>query len=225
MFLKKCGLPEGSMRDIQSELGLKARSNAASQKQSTTSEVAVKGTQSSKSAMSKSKKKLPMMSGSKNQKKKSPSKARANKKALKTEALKGTPLGDHRNGFAPMRVDRFLTEAGKKPLEQVKYVKASSAIKDTYGKAVFEMKEVEVPKDWSQLSVDILVSKYFRKAGVPLTGHETGVKQVVHRIAHTLAHYGLEKGYFDKEGAITLKQTVPLDMTVLALDYKVSVGQ
>ena len=30
---------------------------------------------------------------------------------------------------------------------------------------------------------------------------------------------------FDKEGAITLKQTVPLDMTVLALDYKVSVGQ
>jgi len=30
---------------------------------------------------------------------------------------------------------------------------------------------------------------------------------------------------FDKEGQITLTQSVPLNMTVLALDYKVSVGQ
>ena len=88
-----------------------------------------------------------------------------------------------------------------KPLDQIKYVKSASKIKDTDGRTVFEMKEVEVPAAWSQLAVDILVSKYFRKAGVPETGHEVSVKQVIKRLAHTLSQEGERLGYFDSASA------------------------
>jgi ribonucleoside-diphosphate reductase alpha chain len=61
------------------------------------------------------------------------------------------------------------------------------------------MEEVEVPRSWSQLATDIVVSKYFRKAGVPQTGRETSVRQVVTRVARTIREAG-EKlgGYFER---------------------------
>ncbi len=91
---------------------------------------------------------------------------------------------------------RQFTKEGEDPLAKISYVKSSSKIKDTDGRTVFEMKDVEVPGDWSQLAVDILVSKYFRKAGVPGTGHETSVKQVVKRVAHTIRVEAERMGYF-----------------------------
>src|SRR5262249_2833659 len=45
--------------------------------------------------------------------------------------------------------------------------------------------------------------KYFRKAGVPQTGHEVSVRQVVYRVAHTIAAAGERMGYFDAETAKT----------------------
>ncbi|RYZ64229.1 MAG: vitamin B12-dependent ribonucleotide reductase, partial [Proteobacteria bacterium] len=72
---------------------------------------------------------------------------------------------------------------------------------DTTGGKVFSAEGVEVPEGWSQLATDIAVSKYFRRAGVPAsvngTGGETSVKQLVHRVAHTIRAEG-EKfgGYF-----------------------------
>ncbi|MFC1483270.1 vitamin B12-dependent ribonucleotide reductase [Candidatus Margulisiibacteriota bacterium] len=96
-----------------------------------------------------------------------------------------------------MNISRYYTQEGENPLERVKYVTRSSQIKNPDGSVVFDMKEVEVPEGWSQLSTDILVSKYFRKKGVPLTGHENSVKQVVQRIAHTIRTAGEEMGYFD----------------------------
>lgn len=50
------------------------------------------------------------------------------------------------------------------------------------GKVLTEMKGVSFPTHYSQNAVDIIVSKYFRKAGVPKTGHETSLQQVVHRM-------------------------------------------
>src|SRR6185503_19378807 len=63
---------------------------------------------------------------------------------------------------------------------------------------VFQMDDVEVPAGWSQLATDIVVSKYFRKAGVPgAPGHETSVRQVVRRVARTIRRYGESQGgYF-----------------------------
>lgn len=100
---------------------------------------------------------------------------------------------------------RYFTHPGKNPLNELNTVKANSAIKDVDGGIVFEMKNVEVPEDWSQLAIDILVSKYFRKAGVPKTGHEVSVKQVVHRLAHTLRTAAEDRGYFKGSEADTFE--------------------
>ena len=91
-----------------------------------------------------------------------------------------------------MRVPRRLTDPAVHPLDQVEYEKRSSVITDPDGTVVFEMKDVEVPKAWSQLATDIVVSKYFRKAGVPETGGETSVRQVITRVARTIREAGCE---------------------------------
>lgn len=97
-----------------------------------------------------------------------------------------------------MHLPRRLTEAGVNPLDQVQFETRSSVITNPDGSVVFEMNDVEVPKDWSQLATDIVVSKYFRKAGVPGTDCETSVRQVVTRVARTIREGGESLGgYFD----------------------------
>ena len=91
---------------------------------------------------------------------------------------------------AGLRVPRRFTKPGVDPLDQVTWDKRRTVITNPDGSVVFQMDDVEVPADWSQLATDIVVSKYFRKAGVPGTGHETSVRQVVHRLAHTTRSWG-----------------------------------
>jgi ribonucleoside-diphosphate reductase alpha chain len=118
----------------------------------------------------------------------------------KGKILKTSSSGGQKSDGS-LQFQRFFTESHLKPLDAVEYLKASSKIKDTDGRAVFEMKNVEVPASWSQLSIDILVSKYFRKAGVPETEHEVSIQQVIRRIAHTLQVEGEKMGYFDAASA------------------------
>jgi ribonucleoside-diphosphate reductase alpha chain len=76
----------------------------------------------------------------------------------------------------------------------------TSVIKNTTGEIVFQMDNVEVPRQWSQIATDILAQKYFRKAGVPQpdgsTGRETSIKQVAHRLAHCWRVWGERNDYF-----------------------------
>lgn len=103
-----------------------------------------------------------------------------------------------RNGLV---FERFFTHEGVNPLEEIKYVKRSSVINNPDGSVVFRMDDVEVPEDWSQLATDIVVSKYFRKAGVPETGSEVNTRQVVRRIAHKIRLAGEKlEGYFRTPG-------------------------
>ncbi len=117
--------------------------------------------------------------------------------------LKTTPVGaaSKKVGGESLAIERTFTHslfaAGRDVLSSIHYASATSKIKGTDGQTVFEMKDVEVPSAWSQLAIDILVSKYFRKAGVPGTGHEVSVKQVVRRIARTLRRFGEANGYFN----------------------------
>jgi ribonucleoside-diphosphate reductase alpha chain len=99
---------------------------------------------------------------------------------------------------AGVHVPRRFTRRGVNPLDEVRWDKRKTVIANPDGSVVFKMDEVEVPSTWSQLATDIVVSKYFRKAGVPGTpGHETSVRQVVHRIAHTMRVSGeAQGGYF-----------------------------
>ncbi|MFN0133575.1 MAG: adenosylcobalamin-dependent ribonucleoside-diphosphate reductase [Phycisphaerales bacterium] len=69
-----------------------------------------------------------------------------------------------------MKITRKFTVAGRDPFASVTWVKRSSKISNPDGSVVFQMDDAEVPETWSQLATDIMVSKYFRKAGVPLGG-------------------------------------------------------
>ena len=66
-----------------------------------------------------------------------------------------------------MKITRRFTTAGQNVYDTVEWSLRTSKISNADGSTVFEMKDAEVPKQWSQLATDICVSKYFRKAGVP----------------------------------------------------------
>jgi ribonucleoside-diphosphate reductase alpha chain len=112
-----------------------------------------------------------------------------------------------------MKINRRFTKSGQNPLDAVEYEKRTSRISNPDGSVVFEMNDAEIPRSWSQLATDIMVSKYFRKAGVPqrdeagnpvrdsngnvVTGPERSVKEVINRLAGCWRHWGEKFGYFD----------------------------
>ena len=66
-----------------------------------------------------------------------------------------------------LEIPRLLTKNIENPLEAVEYENRNCSIYGSDGKLVFEMKNCKIPKKWSQVAADIMISKYFRKAGVP----------------------------------------------------------
>src|SRR5947207_9158273 len=101
------------------------------------------------------------------------------------------------SGSAGLHVMRRFTRPGVHPFEEVTWERRRTVISNPDGSVVFRMDDVEVPVEWSQLATDIVVSKYFRKAGLKeKPGHETSVRQVVHRLARTLRTAGEQGGYF-----------------------------
>ncbi|MCH8842695.1 MAG: vitamin B12-dependent ribonucleotide reductase [SAR324 cluster bacterium] len=111
----------------------------------------------------------------------------------KDAGIKGLTEQPAREG---MIIPRHFTREGDDPLAPVKFVKRRSVISEPDGTIVFEMDDVEVPEDWSQLATDIVVSKYFRKAGIPGKGGEHSVRQVIHRIVQSIRANGEDQGYF-----------------------------
>ena len=111
-----------------------------------------------------------------------------------------------KNNHSPkgLHFSRRYTKEGVSVFDQFEYDYRSSVIRNPSGEVVFEMNNVEVPKQWSQIATDILAQKYFRKAGVPqndgTTGRETSVKQVAHRLANCWKVWGEQYGYFDSAG-------------------------
>jgi len=96
--------------------------------------------------------------------------------------------------------ERQFTSDKVNVFEMFEYDYRTSVIRNPTGEVVFEMTNVEVPKQWSQIATDILAQKYFRKAGVPQTdgtlGRETSAKQVAHRMANCWRVWGERYGYF-----------------------------
>jgi len=121
-----------------------------------------------------------------------------------------------------MKITRRFTTEGTDPFATTKWTTRSSRITNPDGSVVFEMPDAEVPEGFSQLATDIMVSKYFRKAGVPQfedkyalpgesetlraadgsvkTGPERSARQVIHRLAGCWRHWGETHGYFDTKG-------------------------
>jgi ribonucleoside-diphosphate reductase alpha chain len=102
-----------------------------------------------------------------------------------------------------MQFERKFTQEGLNPFDMFEYDYRTSVIKNPNGEVVFEMTNVEVPRQWSQIATDIIAQKYFRKAGVPQpdgsTGRETSAKQVAHRMANCWKVWGERYGYFASE--------------------------
>jgi ribonucleoside-diphosphate reductase alpha chain len=123
-----------------------------------------------------------------------------------------------------MQITRRFTREGQDPFAGLSFAPRTSVIRNPNGSVVFEMKDVMVPDGWSQVAVDILAQKYFRRAGVPKalvrvpedgvpgwlqrgaaesaetpTGGETDSRQVFHRLAGCWAYWGWKGGYFSGE--------------------------
>ena len=112
-----------------------------------------------------------------------------------------------------MKITRKFTTSGTSPFDTVEWTQRSSKITNPDGSVVFEMDDAEVPVSWTQLATDIMVSKYFRKAGVPqvdalgepvtdangnpVKGPERSARQVIHRLSGCWRAWGEEHGYFD----------------------------
>src|SRR4051812_2126161 len=117
-----------------------------------------------------------------------------------------------------LSIERHYTQAGEDALASVLWERRQSVITNPDGSVVFKMDGAEVPAEWSQLATDIVVSKYFRKAGLhgDKAQGETSVRQVVHRIAHTIRVAGEDfGGYFaSKKDADTFEAELSFMLTM-----------
>src|SRR5262245_5710447 len=81
-----------------------------------------------------------------------------------------TSLTANRGGGDDVRIERRFTRKGQGRYEGITFSKRSSEIRNPDGSTVFKLENIDAPSQWSQLAVDILAQKYFRKAGVPQVG-------------------------------------------------------
>ncbi|CAN5594624.1 vitamin B12-dependent ribonucleotide reductase [soil metagenome] len=122
-----------------------------------------------------------------------------------------------------MQLNRRFTRDGSDPYAALNFVPRTSRIVNPNGSVVFEMTDIHVPEGWSQVAVDILAQKYFRKAGVPnatVRVHEEGIptwlqrsepapgatdvgeldsRQVFNRLAGCWTYWGVKGGYLTTE--------------------------
>jgi ribonucleoside-diphosphate reductase alpha chain len=122
-----------------------------------------------------------------------------------------------------MHIPRRYTVEGQDPFAAFKFVPRTSRITNPNGSVVFEMTDILAPESWSQVAVDILAQKYFRKAGVPSRtervpepsvpdwlrrsvpaagaelGTETDARQVCRRLAGCWTYWGWKGRYFSTE--------------------------
>jgi ribonucleoside-diphosphate reductase alpha chain len=97
-----------------------------------------------------------------------------------------------------IEIDRFFTKPGVDVYDTTEWEMRSAAITSESGGIVFEQKDVEMPKFWSQMATNVVVSKYFRgHIGSP--ERETSVRQLIGRVVRTITGWGREGGYFASE--------------------------
>ena len=93
-----------------------------------------------------------------------------------------------------LSIRRYFTAAGRHPFDAIEWEVRDARI--GHGdKVSFEQRDVEFPKSWSQNATNIVAQKYFRgQLGSPAREHS--VKQMIGRVAGTIAGWGRERGYF-----------------------------
>jgi ribonucleoside-diphosphate reductase alpha chain len=116
-----------------------------------------------------------------------------------TSANVDAPRSKSRTTAAPgLTFARFFTEAGVDPFDEVEWDLRAAVIGNERGEVVFEQRDVEMPKAWSQQATNIVVSKYFRgPIGTP--ARERSVRQLIGRVVDTITAWGRAQKYFATE--------------------------
>jgi ribonucleoside-diphosphate reductase alpha chain len=103
--------------------------------------------------------------------------------------------GNHKPTAKGLRFDRYFTPPGSHAYDLIEWERRTAAITGEKGQMIFEQKDVEVPRAWSQLAINVVAQKYFR--GSPDSPErETSVRQIIDRVVETLARWGREGAYF-----------------------------
>jgi ribonucleoside-diphosphate reductase alpha chain len=94
-----------------------------------------------------------------------------------------------------LEYERFFTREGIDPFDEVEWDIRSAVIGNEKGTLVFEQRDVEIPRFWSQQATNIVVSKYFRGTlGTP--ERERSVKQLIGRVVDTITAWAAKQKYF-----------------------------
>jgi ribonucleoside-diphosphate reductase alpha chain len=109
---------------------------------------------------------------------------------------------DRGQGRSGMQVPRVFSREGTHPFDQVEWELRTAEIKDERGRVIFQQEGCEVPRTWSQLATNVVVSKYYygdvaSGNGSPADGkREYSVRQLIGRVTRTIADWGRDDGYF-----------------------------
>ncbi|MCC6730697.1 MAG: vitamin B12-dependent ribonucleotide reductase [Chthonomonadales bacterium] len=107
----------------------------------------------------------------------------------------GTARSRRKGRPAGLRIERRFTEPGQDVWASVPWEERSAVITGERGEVVFEQHDIAAPATWTQLALNVVASKYFRgHIGTP--ERETSVRQLIERVAYTIASWGRTDGYF-----------------------------
>ncbi len=93
---------------------------------------------------------------------------------------------------------RFFTQTAKDPLSTVEWSKRSAVIRNKEGEVVFEQTGVEAPSSWSDMAVNVVVSRYFR-GKIGTEEREKSIRDLILRVVNTITEWGKEQNYFASE--------------------------
>src|SRR6202522_3228735 len=118
------------------------------------------------------------------------------KDQIKNQASTSTNNAGNKKAKAPgLTFRRLFTKPGVSPYDEIEWELRTAQIADSQGGVIFEQKNVEVPKDWAMTATNIVASKYLH-GQVGTEERETGVRQLVARVAETIRDWGMKDGYF-----------------------------
>src|SRR6476620_4884295 len=117
-------------------------------------------------------------------------------KVMKEETRTSTQHTTAGPNAAPgLKFPRYFTRTGVSPYDEVEWELRTASITDAKGNTIFEQRNVESPKDWSMTAVNIVASKYLHGT-LNTPQRETGVRQLIQRVAETIRDWGWQQGYF-----------------------------
>ncbi len=127
------------------------------------------------------------------------------RKRTPSPAESPAPRPANRIGRDPIPVPRMVPR-GKTAFDTVAWRTHDSVIKNADGKVIFEQKGIHAPVSWSDTSINIAASKYFR---IIAGRRENSVDGMIRRVCHWIAQSGLDSGYLDtSEEATTFEESL-----------------